>query len=149
MPPQEHLPEACIWQVSKQPCSSSTASLSRRVPKVLLLILAHAALLAKPRAPAGRSPSSTVCFPTLTSPAHPPEKGFAEFANCHFQVVFPLEKKQELARVGREQVLNPNCCNSTPNPAITSPWDTQSTSIGFLPKRDVHTQHLPGHRHYS
>lgn len=74
----------------------------------------------------GKNSSSTLCFPTLTSPAHPPEKGFAEFANCLFSRLFSCQRKSKnLARVGREQVLSPNCCNSLPNPAITSPWDTQ------------------------
>lgn len=87
---------------------------------------------AQARAPGGKKPSSTGCFPTITSPAHALKKDLQNLQSAFFQAVFPSEEKQEVARVGREQVLNPNCCNSVPSPAITSPWDTQSTSTGFL-----------------
>lgn len=55
---------------------------------------------AQARAPGGKKLSSMVCFPTLTSPAHP-EKGFAEFAKCLFSGCFPPGGKGRSGKGGK------------------------------------------------
>jgi len=74
-----------------------------------LLILVLVAILSKPSSSAKRSPLLHGTFTILTSSSHHLEKEFAESANSHLQVVFPLEEKQELERVGSERILIPNC----------------------------------------
>lgn len=73
--------------------------------------------LSKPRSPAKKSP----LFHSMLHHHIILSKNVQDLQTGILQVVFPLEEKQELERVGRERILIPNCCNSIDNSAITSP----------------------------